>query len=60
MDSKIDETSDLKVDKVLNAVLEKLEKKYQCIKHLGGGEFSNVYLVRHKDSGEEYALKIMD
>lgn len=60
MDSKIDETSNLKVDKVLDAVLEKLEKKYQCLKHLGGGEFSNVYLVRHKDSGEEYALKIMD
>lgn len=60
MDSKIDETRNLKVDKVLDAVLEKLEKKYQCMKHLGGGEFSNVYLVRHKDSGEEYALKIMD
>lgn len=60
MDSRIDETSNLKVDKVLDAVLEKLEKKYRCVKHLGGGEFSNVYLVRHKDSGEEYALKIMD
>ena len=47
-------------DDVLKAILKKLEKKYEYIKHLGGGEFSNVYLVKHKISGKEHALKILD
>ena len=57
MESK---TVNMKVDSVLVAVLEKLGGKYQHVKHLGGGEFSNVYLVKHTTSGINYALKIMD
>lgn len=57
MESK---TANMKMDSVLNAVLEKLGGIYKHVKHLGGGEFSNVYLVKHKVSGENYALKIMD
>ncbi len=54
------ETINLKVDDVLKAVLKKLGGAYEYIKHLGGGEFSNVYLVKHKASGKQHALKIMD
>lgn len=50
----------MKVDSVLKAVLDELGGVYEYIKHLGGGEFSNVYLVKHTVSGENYALKIMD
>jgi len=50
----------LESDDVLNAILNKLENKYECIKHLGGGEFSIVYLIRHTASGKEHALKILD
>ncbi len=50
----------MKVDSVLKAVLEELGGTYEYVNHLGGGEFSNVYLVRHTASGENYALKIMD
>lgn len=53
-------TVNMKVDSVLEAVLEKLGGIYQHVKHLGGGEFSNVYLVKHTISGVNYALKIMD
>ncbi|MCX6583139.1 MAG: bifunctional serine/threonine-protein kinase/formylglycine-generating enzyme family protein [Candidatus Aminicenantes bacterium] len=57
MESK---TVNMKIDSVLKAVLEELGGTYEYVKHLGGGEFSNVYLVKHKASGENYALKIMD
>lgn len=50
----------MKVDSVLKAVLEELGGTYEYIKHLGGGEFSNVYMVKHTASGENYVLKIMD
>ncbi|MCP5106659.1 MAG: protein kinase [bacterium] len=56
----VNETVNIKMDRVLKAVLEKLEGKYRYIMHLGGGEFSNVYLVKHTVSEEEFALKIMD
>jgi serine/threonine protein kinase len=45
---------------VLKAVMKKLEKTYEYIKRLGGGEYSNIYLVKHKNSGQEHALKILD
>jgi serine/threonine protein kinase len=47
-------------DTLLQAVLNKIGKKYEFIKHVGGGTYSNVYLVRHTLFGEDYALKIMD
>lgn len=57
MESK---TVNMKVDSVLKAVLEELGGVYEYVRHLGGGEFSNVYLVKHTASGENHALKIMD
>jgi serine/threonine protein kinase len=54
------EGEDLTLDDVLKAALEQLGEDYEFIRHLGGGEFSNVYLVRHAGTGEEQALKIMD
>lgn len=50
----------MEIDAVLHAVLEELGERYKYIKRLGGGEFSNVYLVKHAVSGYEHALKIMD
>lgn len=50
----------MEIDAVLHAVLEELGDRYKFIKRLGGGEFSNVYLVKHTISGHERALKIMD
>ncbi len=47
-------------DIILNAVLKKLGKKYEYKKFLGGGGYSNVYLIRHTMFGEDHALKIMD
>ncbi|MCP5052287.1 MAG: serine/threonine protein kinase [bacterium] len=47
-------------DRVLKAILQKLADHYSYVKHLGGGEFSNVYLVNHIPSGKERALKILD
>jgi serine/threonine protein kinase len=47
-------------DSVLKAILQKLGGDYSFIEHLGGGEFSNVYLVKHYPSGGERALKILD
>jgi serine/threonine protein kinase len=44
----------------LKAVLKKIGKKYLYIKHLGGGTYSNVYLVKHTILGEHHVLKIMD
>jgi serine/threonine protein kinase len=40
--------------------MKKLEKTYEYIKRLGGGEYSNIYLVKHRTSGKEHALKILD
>jgi serine/threonine protein kinase len=45
---------------VLKDFLQKSGDTYEYIRHLGGGEFSNVYLIRHKTSGKEHALKILD
>jgi serine/threonine protein kinase len=47
-------------DNVLKSVARKLGDQYEYLRHLGGGEFSNVYLVKHKTSGKEHALKILD
>jgi serine/threonine protein kinase len=47
-------------DSILKAVLKKLGKKYEYKKSLGGGGYSNVYLIRHTIFLEEHALKIMD
>jgi len=33
---------------------------YEQIRHLGGGEFSSVYLVKHRTDGTVRALKILD
>ena len=53
-------TDGFKIDNVLDAVERKSGRKYRIIKHLGGGEFSNVHLVRLESTGEEHALKILD
>jgi serine/threonine protein kinase len=47
-------------DNILKNIAKKLGDQYEYLRHLGGGEFSNVYLVRHKISGKEHALKILD
>lgn len=50
----------LGVDNVLNEVLRKLgEEKYEYLKPLGSGGFSNVYLVSHKIFNEKHVLKVM-
>jgi serine/threonine protein kinase len=54
------ESETVNIDGVFKAAQKKLEKTYDFIRHLGGGEFSNVYLVKHKDTGQEHALKILD
>ena len=54
------ETETVNIDGVLKSVQKKLGETYQFIRHLGGGEFSNVYLARHKTSGQDHALKILD
>jgi serine/threonine protein kinase len=54
------DTETVNIDGVLKSVRKKLGETYQFIRHLGGGEFSNVYLVKHKTSGQDYALKILD
>lgn len=45
---------------VTEAVLKKMGKKYEYIRHLGDGVFANVYLVRHTIFDEERALKILN
>jgi serine/threonine protein kinase len=50
----------LNPDNLLNAVLRKHGNKYESVKFLGGGGFSNVYLIKDSKTSEEYALKIMD
>lgn len=47
-------------DNVVKAVFNKLGSEYKYVRHLGGGEFSNVYLVKHIATGKERALKILD
>jgi serine/threonine protein kinase len=47
-------------DNVVKAVFKKLGAEYKYVRHLGGGEFSNVYLVKHIATGKERALKILD
>jgi serine/threonine protein kinase len=50
----------LQIDDFKKVVLKKLGKKYKYIRDLGGGTFSNVYLVLHTIFNEEHALKIMN
>lgn len=54
------ESKTLNIDGVLNAVMQELGQTYNFITRLGGGEYSNVYLVTHRESGQELAIKIMD
>ena len=56
----ITESETVNIDGVFKAAQKKLGKTYDFIQHLGGGEFSNVYLVKHKNTGQEHALKILD
>lgn len=56
----ITESETVNIDGVFKAAQKKLGKTYEFIQHLGGGEFSNVYLVKHKNTGQEHALKILD
>ena len=60
MKKQMREGDNLKIDSVLKAVLKELGNTYEYVKRLGGGEYSNVYLVKHKTSGKEHALKILD
>ncbi|MCX6579775.1 MAG: protein kinase [Candidatus Aminicenantes bacterium] len=50
----------MKKDEDLEKILEKLGIEYKLIKNLGGGAFSNVYLMEHKVSNTLCALKVMD
>jgi serine/threonine-protein kinase len=50
----------MQIDDFKKVVLKKLGKKYKYIRDLGGGTFSNVYLVMHTIFNEEHALKIMN
>lgn len=50
----------MQIDDIKKAVLKKLGGKYKYIRDLGGGTFSNVYLVLHTTSNKEHALKIMN
>src|SRR3954453_21485717 len=34
-------------------------KEYSCVRKLGHGGMGTVYLLRHKETGEHIALKIM-
>lgn len=54
------ESKTLNIEVVLNVVMKKLGDTYFFIKRLGGGEFSNVYLVKHRQTGQELALKLLD
>ncbi len=56
----ITESETVNIDGVFKAAQKKLGKTYDFIQHLGGGEFSNVYLVKQKNTGQEHALKILD
>jgi serine/threonine protein kinase len=47
-------------DTILDAILKKLSKAYSLVRYIGGGEYSNVYLVKLKETGAERALKILD
>ena len=47
-------------DNLLNAILKKLGNEYEFVRPLGGGGFSNVYLLMNSNNKMEYALKIMD
>ncbi len=48
------------MDSVIKAALEEWEEPYEFIRRLGGGEFSNVYLIKHTPTGKELAVKILD
>jgi len=50
----------LNPDNLLNAILKKLGNEYEFVRPLGGGGFSNVYLLMNSNNKMEYALKIMD
>ena len=50
----------LELENLLKKVLDKLGKKYEYIAHLGGGTYSNVYLLKHTLFDEHHALKILD
>jgi len=47
-------------DTILDAILHELSGSYKLTKHLGGGEYSNVYLMKYTPTGEDRALKILD
>jgi len=48
------------IDSSLKLVQKKLSHIYTFIKNLGGGVFSNVYLVKDIKTEQEYALKVLD
>lgn len=54
------ESDTLNIDNVLDTVRRQLGREYHFIERLGGGEFSNVYRVRHVQTEQEHALKVMD
>ncbi|MCK4761032.1 MAG: protein kinase [Candidatus Aminicenantes bacterium] len=50
----------LNSDALLKAILPNLESKYEYKKKLGGGLFSNTYLLHHKHLQEDHVLEIID
>ncbi len=47
-------------EQTVKRLLSQLQVPYRFVSHLGGGEFSNVFLVKHPETEQPYALKIMD
>lgn len=56
----LDQSEMINPDAILRDVLSKLGKKYEYKEFLGGGGFSNVYLIWHTLFKKYHALKIMD
>ncbi len=50
----------MKTEDIMHPVLEKLGDRYTYVKRLGGGEYSNVFLVKENSTNKERALKILD
>lgn len=56
-DNTSDNTSDIKIENTITCN-EDYENRFDVIKKIGSGSFSNVYKVLDKDSNEETVLKI--
>jgi len=58
-DAKESKPEDAQISAQTNTKLSTKAEDYMQVKQIGLGNFSEIYLVRHKDNGEEFALKII-